>query len=297
MRGVLRASWWRTRSREAAEAGRRIRYRSELRFPVITHLAERMIAVNIFDSATRVAAQVLLTVVPLLFVVASIAPQGLQEQLTSSLRSVFGLTGESGEQLDAFFAGTDEDVQNAVGVVGSLMVLLSATAVSRAVQRLCKRAWGIPRGAARVSVWRWLVWIAVWTGLLVVQGPVRDGFGAGLWLGVPLTFLLQTLAWWWTQHLLLGGAVGWWPLLPGALLSAGAVTALSICARFYLPVALNRVLAEFGAFGSVFVLLSWLIVLSVAIAIGLSTGAVLAQEPYLAARLGGPVPQREAGPP
>ncbi|GAA3373058.1 hypothetical protein GCM10017750_00860 [Streptomyces racemochromogenes] len=297
MRGVLWASWWRTRSRELAETGRRIRYRGEARFPVITRLAERLIAVNVFDSATRVAAQVLLTVVPLLFVVASLAPPALQEQLTSSLRALFGLTGESGEQLDEVFAGTDDGVQNAVGVVGSVMVLLSATAVSRAVQRLCRRAWGIPRGAARIAVWRWVVWIAVWTVLLVVQGPVRDGFGAGLWLGVPLTLLLQTAAWWWTQHLLLGGVIGWWPMLPGALLTAMAVTALSLGARLYMPVAMNRVLGEFGAFGSVFVLLSWLIVLCVAIAVGLSTGAVLAREPFLADRLGSPVRDPGSGAP
>ncbi|MEV7594946.1 hypothetical protein AB0O42_32255 [Streptomyces sp. NPDC089922] len=300
LRDMLRASWWRTRSRELAETGKRLQRRSEERFPVITHLAERMVSVNIFDSATRVAAQVFLTAVPLLFVVVSFAPQGVQDQLADSLRTMFGLTGAANEQLTDVFGGTsDEDLENAVGLVGSLMVLLSATAASRAVQRLCKRAWGIPRTGTRVAVWRWFVWIAVWTCLLVVQGPVREGFGVGLWLGVPLTLLFQTGVWWWTQHLLLGGLIGWLPLLPGAVITGGAVTALSLTARFYLPVALNKALGEFGAGGSVFVVLSWLIVLCVAVAIGLTLGAVLAQQPSLARRLGSPVPERwaqQAGP-
>ncbi|MFD9571956.1 YhjD/YihY/BrkB family envelope integrity protein [Streptomyces sp. NPDC059982] len=291
VRGVLRSSWWRTRSRQTVAAVRRLQLDVETRFPVITQMAERMVSVNIFDSATRVAAQVFLTAVPLLFVIASFAPPGLQDQLAASLRAVFGLTGAANDQLNDLFGGShDEGVQSTVGVVGSLMVLLSATAVSRAVQRLCKRAWEIPRRGARIAVWRWGVWIAVWMCLLVVQGPVRDGFGVGLWLGVPLTLVFQTAAWWWTQHLLLGGTVGWLPLLPGALITAGAVTALSLTARFYMPVALNRALAEYGAAGSVFVLLSWLIVLCVAVAIGISVGAVLAQDPWLARRLNSPAP-------
>ncbi|MEU6314359.1 hypothetical protein [Streptomyces sp. NPDC047014] len=289
-RRLLRASWWQNRSRQLVETGKRIQRRSEERFPVITHLAERMVSVNIFDSATRVAAQVFLTAVPLLFVIASFAPHALQQQLAASLRTMFGLSGAADQELTDLFAGSDEDLQNAVGLVGALMVLLSATAVSRAVQRLCKRAWGIPRTGTRIAMWRWVVWIAVWTCLLMVQGPVREGFGLGLWLGVPLTLVFQTGVWWWTQHLLLGGLVGWLPLLPGAVITGAAVTVLSLTARLYLPVALNKALGEFGAAGSVFVVLSWLIVLCVAVAIGLSMGSVLAQQPYLAGRLGSPVP-------
>ncbi|MGZ9928948.1 YhjD/YihY/BrkB family envelope integrity protein [Streptomyces sp. NC-S4] len=260
---------------------------------MITHVTERMIGVNIFDSATRLAAQCFLTAVPLLFVVASFAPEGVRDQLVSSVRTMFGLTGQASDQLTAVFDGSgEEDIRNAVGAVGAVIVLLSATAVSRAMQRLCKRAWQIPRGGTRVAIWRWFAWILAWMVLLIFQGPVRDGFGLGLWLGIPLTLLLQTLAWWWSQHLLLGGVIRWPPLLPGSLITAAAVTALSLGARFYMPNALNRALSTYGSTGSVFVILSWLIVLCVAVAIGITLGAALAQEPYLARRLGSPVQGR-----
>ncbi|KOU21256.1 hypothetical protein ADK52_24340 [Streptomyces sp. WM6372] len=291
-RGAPHPSWWRTRSRAVTAAARRLKHRAESRFPVVTHAAERMLSVDIFDSATRLAAQCFLTAVPLLFVFASFAPQAVREQLVASVRAVFGLNGAASEQLGDLFAGPHGDFQNAVGLVGALMVLVSATAVSRAMQRLCKRAWEIPRTGARIAVWRWLVWIAVWICLLAVQGPVRDGFGVGLWLGIPLTLVFQTLVWWWSQHLLLGGVVGWLALLPGAVITAVALTVLSITASFYMPIALNRALAEFGSSGSVFVLLSWLIVVCAAVAIGVTTGAVLAQEPFLAGRLGSPTPNR-----
>ncbi|WP_327255819.1 YhjD/YihY/BrkB family envelope integrity protein [Streptomyces sp. NBC_01244] len=267
---------------------RRLQRGAEVRFPVITHLTARMLSVNILDAATRLAAQCFLTAIPLLFVFGSFAPQGVQNQLLSSVRAVFGLEGAANDQLEQVYQSGTESLQEATGVVGSLMVVLSATAVSRAMQRLCRRAWAIPKGGMKVAPWRWFVWIVVWLAVLVVQAPLRDGFGTGLWLGVPLTLLCQTALWWWSQHLLLGGAVRWPPLLPGAVLTAFAVTALSVGAQFYMPAALNRTLAEYGSLGLVFTFLSWLIVVCAAVAVSITVGAVLAQETHLAHRLGSP---------
>ncbi|MEU2431628.1 YhjD/YihY/BrkB family envelope integrity protein [Streptomyces sp. NPDC007861] len=282
----LRPSWWSARFGTWAAAARSMAARTEARFPVVTHLTARMVSVNIFDSATRLAAQCFLTAVPLLFVVGAFAPEGVQQQLISSVRVVFGLTDSSADQLEHVYKSTDENLRKVTGVVGALMVLLSATACSRAMQRLCKRAWLMPRSGVRIAPWRWLVWILVWLSTLIAQGPLREGFGVGLWLAVPVTLVSQALLWWWSQHLLLGGHIGWRPLLPGAVLTAGATTALAIGSRYYMPRALDRSLAEYGSVGPVFTLLSWLIVICVAIAVGLTAGAVLAQEPWLARRLG-----------
>ncbi|MET8452162.1 YhjD/YihY/BrkB family envelope integrity protein [Streptomyces sp. NPDC005209] len=267
--------------------------RATTRFPVITHLLDRMVSVNIFDSATRLAAQCFLTAVPLLFVVGAYAPPAVRQHLITSVRTVFGITGAANAQLVHALTPTTGNLRQATGVVGGLMVLLSATAVSRAMQRLCKRAWEIPRAGTRIAPWRWLAWLVLWLGSLLVQGPMRDGFGVGAWLGIPVTLVGLTGLWWWTQHLLLGGLIGWKPLLPGAVITAVALTALTVTARLYLPRALNHALAEYGSLGSVFIMLSWLIVVCVAVAISISAGAVAAQQPALARRLGSPPPLRE----
>ncbi|MFD4501576.1 YhjD/YihY/BrkB family envelope integrity protein [Streptomyces sp. NPDC058457] len=286
-------SRWRERTARLVAAAKAVHRRAETRFPVVTHLADRMVSVNIFDTATRLAAQCFLTAVPLLFVFAAYAPPVVRDQLLRSMRSVFGLSGPIDTGIQQLMQPPNESLRQTTGVVGGLMVLISATAVSRAVQRLCKRAWEIPRGGTGIAPWRWVAWLALWIGALLVQGTLHNGLGLGFWLGIPVTLLCQTGLWWWTQHLLLGGRISWRPLLPGALITAAALTALTATAQLYLPRTLDRTVAEYGPVGSVFVLLSWLIVICLTATVSISTGAVLAQEPFLATRLGSPPPRRD----
>lgn len=263
-----------------------LRARAESRAPVITHLLSHLISVNVLDSATRLAAQTFLTAVPLLFVVASIAPEAVRDRFADSVREVFGLTGSASDQLTQVFQGDTSDLRQTTGVVGGLMVLISATACSRAMQRLCERAWSLPRAGARVVAWRWIAWLATWLVMIGLQGGLRSGFGLGLWLGLPLLLVADVAMWWWTQHLLLTGRVPWAPLLPGALLTGTALSVLTSLAHLYVPRALNRSLDKYGSLGAVFTLLSWLIALCVVVTLCITAGAVVAREPAVARRLG-----------
>ncbi|MFI8824853.1 YhjD/YihY/BrkB family envelope integrity protein [Streptomyces sp. NPDC053431] len=276
-----------------------LRTGTEERFPLITHLMSHLISVNVFDSATRLAAQTFLTAVPLLFVVASIAPPELRDQFVSSLQAVFGLTGSAGTELGKALQGTghpSDELRQTTGVVSGLMVLISATACSRAMQRLCERAWSLRGASARVAAWRWVAWLGAWMVMVGAQGSLHSGFGLGLWLGFPLLLLAEVGMWWWTQHLLLTARVPWPPLLPGALLTGVALTVLTSTASLYVPVALNRSLDKYGSLGAVFTLLSWLIALCVVVTLCVTAGAVIAREPWAARRLGSPVPSDDGSP-
>ncbi|MEU2301100.1 YhjD/YihY/BrkB family envelope integrity protein [Streptomyces antibioticus] len=290
---------WRRRERGESALTRLmgLRARAEARVPLITHLMSHVLSVNVLDSATRLAAQTFLTAVPLLFVVASIAPHDLRERFVDSLRDVFGLTGSADAQLRQAFLGDESgEFLQTTGFVSGLLVLISATACSRAMQRLCERAWRLPGAAARVAAWRWLAWLAAWLVMIGFQGVLRNGFGLGLWLGLPLLLVADVGLWWWTQHLLLTGRVPWAPLLPGALLTGAALSVLTSTATLYVPRALNHSLAAYGSLGAVFTLLSWLITLCVVIALCVTAGAVVAREPWAARLLGTPPALEYASP-
>ncbi|MEU3609639.1 YhjD/YihY/BrkB family envelope integrity protein [Streptomyces sp. NPDC035033] len=271
---------WKTRARD-------LRAGAERRFPVLTELTARLVDGNLLDAGTRLAAQAFLATIPLLFALAAFAPEPVRDQLRESLRAVFGLTGPADQELQQVFdTSTASGVRETTGAVGVLIALISATSFSRAMARVCERAWGLPRAGTRIAAWRWAVWLLALVLVLLLQAPIRDGFGAGGWLGLPLSFLVGTGVWLWTQHLLLAKRVPWLPLLPGALLGGTATTVLGVTARFYMPGALNRALAEYGALGLVLTMLSWLIVVCAALTFAFTIGAVLAREPPLDRLLG-----------
>ena len=240
-------------------------------------VAAQLARVNVLDTATRLAAQVFLAALPVLFVVVSFGPPVVRDELLSSLRASLGLTGASADQARQFTTG-EPPPRESWGVFSILMTLLSATAVSRTLQRLCERAWHLPPTGGRLAAWRWLLWLFGWLASLVFHGACRDGFGAGPLVGFPLALSTTVLMWWWTQHLLLGKRVPWGPLLPGALLTGCGIAVCYAVSRLYLPRALNESIHRYGPVGSVFTLLSWLIVLFVVVTLGIALGYLLAQQ-------------------
>ncbi|KQV24308.1 ribonuclease BN [Kitasatospora sp. Root187] len=256
------------------------------RVPIVGRAVGQLVRVNLLDSATRLAAQAFLSALPALFVVAVFAPSSVRENVVGSLRDQLGIKGDAQQQVQQLMSAGHDDVAQSFGLIGALVTLLSATALSRAMQRVCERCWEMPKSGTRVAAWRWLAWLVVWLVVLIFQAPVRDGFGAGAWLGLPLFLLLATALWWWTQHLLLGSRVRWYPLLPGAVLAGAAMTGLGVAAQIYLPGAVSRSITKFGPYGVVFTSLSWLIVMFTAITLAIALGRVVAEEPPVARHLG-----------
>ncbi|WP_338701869.1 YhjD/YihY/BrkB family envelope integrity protein [Streptomyces sp. Q6] len=275
----------------------RMRVVAERRFPVITELIERLISGRLLDSATRLAAQAFLASIPLLFAVAAFAPQSVRLQLQDSLRVMFGLTGRTrGEFQQVLDPSGDGSLRETTGVIGLLVALGSATSFSRAMARVCEAAWKLPKAGTRIAAWRWVIWLIALVLVVFLQAPIRDGFGAGAFLGMPLYFLLSTGVWLWTQRLLLAGRIAWLPLLPGAVLAGAATTVLAIASGIYLPLAFNRALSEYGSLGLVLAMLSWLILLCAAITFAVTIGAVLAQEPPLDRYLSRKPPEQDRVP-
>jgi membrane protein len=238
-------------------------------------MLSRLSTLNIVEGSVRLAAQAFLTALPLLMTVAAFAPGWMQDLLADSLRAVLGIRGDTLDELRRVFSATGTP-RNTAGAVSAVVTLVSATAFSRALQAVCLRCWRLPRTPIRAAVWRWLLWLVVWLAYLLLQAPLRHGFGAGAVTGVLLSVLSATLLWWWSQHLLLGGRIGWRGLLPGALLAGSGTVLLSLAARVLVPTAMERSLDEFGPLGPVFTFLSWLIAVFLVAVSGLAVGEYVA---------------------
>ncbi|WP_239516187.1 MULTISPECIES: YhjD/YihY/BrkB family envelope integrity protein [unclassified Streptomyces] len=247
--------------------------------PLLGRILEQLATVRILDCATRLAAQAFLGALPAVFVIAAIAPDWLQDQLVSSIRTTLGLRDAALDQVRSVYSATDPTAVVSTSGVGVVVTLLSATACSRALQKTCERSWHLPKAKARVAAWRWLAWLVVWMVALLFQGLVQTAFGTGRATGFLLAAGSGTLLWWWTQYLLLGSRIPWLPLLPGALLAGVGEQLLTLASRVYMPHAVDRSMQEFGSLGSVFALLSWLITFFIVITLSIAVGYVVAHEP------------------
>ncbi|MFF6916447.1 ribonuclease BN [Streptomyces sp. NPDC012466] len=251
------------------------RVAASLRSGAMARLLARMATLNIVEGSVRLAAQAFLTALPLLMTVAAFAPGWMQDLLADSLRAVLGIRGDTLEELRRVFSATGT-TRNTAGAVSAVVTLVSATAFSRALQAVCLRCWRLPRIPLRAAAWRWLLWLLVWLAYLLLQAPLRNGFGLGGVTGTVLSVLSATLLWWWSQHLLLGGRIGWRNLLPGAVLAGAGTVMLSLAARLLVPTAMERSLEEFGPLGPVFTFLSWLIAVFLVAVSGLALGEYIA---------------------
>ncbi|NEE07357.1 ribonuclease BN [Streptomyces sp. SID7499] len=260
---------------DQVHGGTAARITAGLRSGAAARLLTRLSSLNIVEGSVRLAAQAFLTALPLLMTIAAFAPAWMQDLLADSLRAVLGMRGDTLDELRRVFSTTGT-TRNTAGAVSAVVTLLSATAFSRALQAVCERCWHLPRAPLRTAVWRWLLWLVVWLACLLLQAPVRSAFGAGAVTGVLLSVLSATLLWWWSQHLLLGGRIGWRSLLPGALLAGSGTVLLSLAARVLVPTAMERSLDEFGPLGPVFTFLSWLIAVFLVAVSGLALGEYVA---------------------
>lgn len=254
---------------------RAIQAAASLRAGPLGRLLPRLAALNLVEGAMRLAAQAFLAALPLLMTVAAFAPAGLKNLLLDSLGSVLGVHGEALDDVrHVYSAGAS--ARQSVGALGALLTLASATAFSRALQAVCERCWRLPRAPMRSAAWRWLIWLVVWLTFMLVQAPLRRGFGIGPATGLALSLAGSVLLWWWSQHLLLGGRIGWLSLLPGAVLAGAGTITLSWAGHLLLSQAMRRGFEEFGPLGPVFTLLSWLIGIFLVAIAGMALGEAVA---------------------
>jgi uncharacterized BrkB/YihY/UPF0761 family membrane protein len=242
---------------------------------ILLRSAATCIRIEVFDRSVTIAAQFFTSVFPILILFATWVGADDADRFADAVN----MPAESRAVLEDAVQGS---TGAAFGVVGVLMVLGSATSLSRALTRAFAAIWDLPRPRTRlVLAWRWLAAVlALALSLLVVSA--LGGYAADL---APRNVWQLALALGWDLALavfvpwvLLAGAVQPRQLVPGALLFALGMLAVRPVSRVYLPHALEVSADRYGSIGVAFTYLAWLYVVSFLLLLTAVVGQVVATD-------------------
>ncbi|MEU4159066.1 YhjD/YihY/BrkB family envelope integrity protein [Actinoplanes sp. NPDC026670] len=229
-----------------------------LRTPVVTMIDE-LLRVQIFDRAMTLAAQAFTSIFPLLIMLSALAGGGSRQHLGELVR----LPDTSARLLDDALDGSRS---NAFGLVGGLIVILSATGLARALVRAYRTVWQVPGRRAGASSTGWQIGsVLMLVGFLIVIRLLSSLTGmlpsprAGQVVVTALADLALAV---FLPRILLGPVVPWSRLLLTGGLFAAVMVGVRAGGAIYLPRALQSSADRYGTIGLAFTYIGWLYVLS-----------------------------------
>jgi membrane protein len=249
---------------------------------IVVGALQGLVRVQIFDRSMTVAAQAFTSIFPILILLGTILGRGASARVAD----LADLPEASQRLLDETLRGPG---LGAFGVVGVVVVLISATSLSRALARAYGYVWELPRvpGGLAMSL-RWLAAVLVLSFFLVgsrLLGWVTDrlpppGLSSAVVLSLADLAVAVLVPW-----LVLGGAVPPRLLVPGGCLFGLVMIAIRPAASVLLPRAMDVSVERYGTIGLAFTYVSWLYVLSFTLLATAVVGQVLARDPGPVGRL------------
>lgn len=232
--------------------------------------------VELFDRSMTVAAQLFTSIFPLLILLATWATRRDADRLADAV----SMPEQSRETLEDAVAAA---WNNAFGLVGLLVVLVSATGVSRALTRAFAVIWELPRPKSNLrSLWRWVAAVlGLVASLLAVRGLGRVVEGVpptGAWSAV-VAFASDLAISLFVPWVLLAGVVRARLLLPGAVIAAAVNIAVRPATLAWFPNALEESADHYGSIGVAFTYLALLYSVALGFLATAIVGQVIATDP------------------
>jgi len=231
--------------------------------------------IELFDRSMTIAAQMFTSVLPILIALASWFGDDVNEFFASAAP----VPANTQHLLDdVLTAPTDPTF----GVIGVLVVLISATSLSRAMTRACAAIWDLPRPLTRLSyAWRWVAVVLALAVALIAARQLSDfasrippprfwDLVVGAASDVALVLFIPTV--------LLAGAVPVRRLVPWAVLFGAVMLVVLPASTVYLPHALNTSAEHYGSIGVAFTYLAWLYVIAFCFLLSGVVGKVVAMD-------------------
>jgi membrane protein len=202
------------------------------------------------------AALAILTVIPLLIVVAAADPapeRGLAVWVIDGM----GLTGSSADAVALVFSAPGR-VLGTTSVFGLLLVGVFGVSFAGSVQAGFERIWGLPVGPWH-KIWRQVVWLAVLTAYIFAEATIGTLTHGGLAATGAVAVLPGLVFFWWGLRFLLGGRVSYLAAMPGAVATIAGLGGLRVFSGLVFEPLVASNAASYGALGTVLIMQSWLI--------------------------------------
>ncbi|WP_262386821.1 YihY/virulence factor BrkB family protein [Streptomyces sp. TRM49041] len=239
---------------------------------------------ELMHRAMGFAALGLLTLVPLLIVVAAADPadsRGFAQWLAEGL----GLSDASRDEVEQLFVQPGTALESTTGFGLAALAAFGLT-FGGVVQTGYEKVWEVTP-ARWHTMWRHLVWLAVLVGYLLFSSFVAaDPVDAGeLTWRATVAMASAFLFFWWSQRLLLGGRVPWSALLPGALVTVIGLAGLWVFSHWVFSPLIASNAVAYGPVGTVLVIQSWLVGVGFVVFGGALVGRLLYEERWLLGRM------------
>ena len=168
------------------------------------------------------------------------------------------------------------------GIAGALVVLISATSLSRALTRAFDTIWHFEKSRSRLfDAWRWLAAVLA-LALAVVATKALVSWTQPIppenFWSLMLSFAVNLAVASYVPWLLMAGRVRIYSLFPGSFLFAVVMLLAHPAAARYLPHALETSAARYGAMGVAFTYLTYLYCVAFALLGTAILGQVIAQD-------------------
>jgi membrane protein len=205
------------------------------------------------------AALAILTVIPLLIVIAAANPaphRGLAGWVVYGM----GLTGSSADAVTGLFSAPAR-VLGTTSAFSALLLCVAGVSFAGSVQGGFERIWGLPVGPWH-KIWRQALWLAVLIGYIYAAATVGTVTNGGLAKGagsVAVTVVLGIGFFWWGLRFLIGGRVSYLAALPGAVVTLVCLAGLRAFSGLAFEPLIARNAVSYGALGTVLIVQSWLI--------------------------------------
>lgn len=211
--------------------------------------------VELFDRSMTIAAQLFTCIFPILILLATWATRRDADRIADSA----SMPEESRVLLEDAVSAAENA---AFGVVGTIVVVVTATGVSRALTRAMAAIWELPRPKTSLgSVWRWIaVVLSIAFSLLVVRsvGQLVSGVPPDAVWPAAVSMVCDFAVAMFVPWVLLAGKIRARLLLPGALIMALVMLAVRPVITAWFPGALETSADHYGSIGVMFTYLALL---------------------------------------